>query len=205
MRLVLKIAVVSLLASTFVWAAPPQCQPGTLDQYIALGAQGCELAGVVYADFQYQGSSTGGAPVITAKQITVTPNTVVPSTGNFTFAAPWSVGVASSGGQSQTSTITYIGAPSSEISSGALALALGPAQVGTVGSATVTETAIDIGMLKVFESCNLETCQSEGNASLQFSNATVVSLSETVEVVATEGSTSLKSYETSLNTCVPCV
>lgn len=200
MRLVLKVAIF-LLAPTFVWAAPPQCQQEKLSQYIALGSQGCELAGVVYANFAYQGSSTGGAPVIQSGDIEVTPSTVVPSTGNFTFAANWDV----NGGQSQTSKITYIAVPSSEISSGELALALGPVQIGAIGSATVTETANDIGMLQVFEKCGEVACQAQLNDSLQFNDATVVSVSDEVDVAATEGTTTLKSYETSLNSCVPCV
>ena len=159
MRFVLKIAVVFLLTPMLLWAAPPQCTQGTLAQYINLGAQGCELAGVVYANFTYQGSSTGGAPVIQSSEIEVTPSIAVPSTGNFTFAASWDV----NGGQSQTSKITYSAAiPSSQTSSDALALALGPVQIGAMGSATVTEKT-NVGMLQVFESCGEVACQRQAN------------------------------------------
>lgn len=201
MRHVLKVAAVFLLAPTFVWATPPQCKQDTLTQYIALGSQGCELAGVVYANFTYQGSSTGGAPVIQSGDIEVTPSVVVPSTGNFTFAAPWAV----NGGQSQTSKITYSAAiANGQTSSDALSLALGPVQIGAMGSATVTEKT-NVGTLQVFESCGEVACQRKGNDNLQFSNALVVLVNEEVDVVGTEGFTALKSYEASLNSCVPCV
>jgi hypothetical protein len=202
MRLILKIAAVCLLAPTFLWAAPPQCQTGKLSDYIALGAQGCELAGVTYANFIYSGSSTGGAPVIQANQITVTPLTVVPATGNFTFAAPWSV----NGVQSQTSKISYSAAlPSDGTNSDALTLTLGTAQIGAIGSVTVTEPA-NVGQLKVFESCGEVNCQENTKDTLQFSGVLVVLFKQVeVDVVGELGVTSLDSFESSLNWCVPCV
>ena len=201
MRLILKIAAVCLLAPTFLWAAPPQCQTGHLSDYIALGAQGCELAGTVYANFTYSGSSTGGAPVIKASQITVTPTIVVPATGNFTFAASWSV----NGVQSQTSKISYTAALPSSTNSDALTLTLGTAQIGAIGSVTVTEPT-NVGTLKVFESCGEINCQENTKDTLQFSNVQVVLFKQVeVDVVGELGVTSLDSFESSLNSCVPCV
>lgn len=204
MRLIVKIAALFLLAPALVWADPPQCKQDTLTNYIALGATGCELAGVVYANFRYQANSTGGASAITSNQIEVTPSIVVPSTSNFTFAAPWSVNA----GQSQSSVITYTAANTTgTTSTEALALALGTVSIGGVGSATVTEVtdlAPPNNLLQVFESCNGELCQSQSNASLQFSNFPVLQITEVIDVVSTGNVTSLKSYETSLNTCVPC-
>lgn len=141
------------------------------------------------------------APVIQSDQIEVTPAVAVPSTGNLTFAAPWGV----NGGQSQTSKIAYTAAiPSNQTTSDELALALGPVQIGAMGSATVTEKT-NVGTLQVFENCGEVACQRKGNDSLQFSNAQVVLANEEVDVVGTQGFTSLKSYEASLNTCLPCV
>ena len=209
MRLIVKIAALFLLAPAFVWANPPQCQTGTLTQYINLATPGCELAGVVYANFKYQANATGGASAITSDQITVTPSIVVPSTGNFTFSAPWSV----SGGQSQSSVITYTATNTNgTTSTEALDLTLGTVQITGVGWATVTEIT-DLAppnyLLEVFKSCNAAgTCQTQSSASLQFSAFPVLEITEVIDVVSTgsaaEGSTVLKSYETSLNTCVSC-
>lgn len=205
MSLMLKIAVLSLLTSALAWAAP-QCQPATLAQYIAGNSStaGCQLAGAVYSNFKYQPYSTGGAPMITPDQIQVTPTILAPGTGIFTFTAPWSVNA----GQSQRSIISYTaddtsGATSSE----ALGLALGTVQIGGNGWATVTEVtdvAPPNNLLQVFESCTVDACQSQPNASLQFSNFTVVQITEVVDVVSKQGTAALTSYQTSFNTCVLC-
>lgn len=205
MRLILTIAALSFLAPVLVWADPPQCKQDTLTNYIALGATGCELAGVVYANFKYQANATGGASAITSNQIEVTPSIVVPSTSNLTFAAPWGVNA----GQSQSSVITYTAANTTgTTSTEALDLTLGTVQITGVGWATVTEIT-DLAppnyLLEVFKSCNAAgTCQSQSNASLQFSNFPVLQITEVIDVVSMGNVTSLKSYETSLNTCVSC-
>lgn len=209
MRLILKIAVVSLLAPAFMWAAPPQCKQDSLTNYIALGAGGCELGGVVYANFQYLGGSTGGAPVITAGDITVTPSFIAPSTGNLTFTAPWKVGGAGViADQSQTSNIMYSATiTNGETSSDALSLALGTVGIAGTGSATVTEVT-DLAppnyLLDVYETCNPELCKTQPTASLQFSNFPTLQVVDVVNVVSTGNVTSLASFEASLNTCFPC-
>src|SRR5690242_2850835 len=84
-------------------AKPLPCVSGTLSSYIALGAGGCTVGPVIFANFTYAADATGGAPQISPDEIKVTPSFTIPATGGFIFSSDW--GVAA--GQTQDSIIKY--------------------------------------------------------------------------------------------------
>jgi hypothetical protein len=187
-------------------AAPPPCVTGTLASYIALGAQGCALDGDVFANFTYSATSSGGAPTITADQITVTPLIAVPTTAVLFFAAPWKVAA----GQTQDSKIQYtiVPPPTSGATttppSSQLGLTLGSARVGgIIGAVAVNETT-NVGNLSVFERC-VDVCQIETSDTLNFVPVSVVLVSDQVSLSGGNGGASLTDFSASLNRCILCV
>jgi len=182
-------------------AAPAPCAPGTLDTYIALGTTGCTVGNILFADFQYAHKASGGAQPIRANQIQVTPTLQVPEAGLLSFAAKWQV----SSGQSQDSYIRYsVSGISGSSTSASLTLQLGTAQVGLAGIARVDEDT-NVGDLHVYVQC-VEVCRSQSADTLTFTPATaVLPVLNHLHVGATNGSTSLSGFSTTVNLCPPCV
>jgi len=197
----LKIVPGYFLAFGMLWAAPPTCVTGTLASYIGLGAEGCTFIGNTFANFAYSASASGGAVVIKADQITVTPLFIPTATASFNFSAPWSVGRD----QTQDSTISYTTVlPCGDGQTAELDLALGPAHIGgIIGSVRVDETT-NVGKLSVFDRCT-EVCQTKPSDSLTFNPVSVVLISDHVSLSGGLGGASLSGFSSTLNRCIPCV
>src|SRR5947207_2591253 len=201
MSLTLNIAAGCLLTCGLLAADPPACVSGTLANYMALGAGGCTLAGVTFANFAYSAKSNGGAPVITADQITVTPVLVIPETGQFTFSAPWSVANA----QSQVSVIRYTAVlPCGDTAPAELDLTLGAAHIGGIAGSVSVQEITNVGKLSVFETC-AEVCQTKNSDRIQFKPVSVVLITEQVILSGASGGASLNGFTAALNRCIPCV
>jgi hypothetical protein len=205
MRLTLNIVAGCVLACEScgsLLAAPPACVTGTLASYVALGAGGCTSGTLVFANFAYSASAAGGAPTISAHQITVTPMLIVPQTTAFSFSASWSV---SHPAHSQDSIIKYTAVlPCGATQPAELDLTLGSAQVGgIVGSVTVREST-NVGNLTVFDRCT-EVCQSKTSDRLQIEPVSVVLVTEHVSLVGGTGGASLNAFTSAVNLCIPCV
>jgi hypothetical protein len=201
MRLTLNLAAGILFTVGLLTAAPPTCVTGTLASYIALGASGCTFGRTVFANFGYSGTGKGGAPIIRADQITVTPILIVPATARFSFSAAWNV----ASGQVQDSVIAYTAAlPCDDTATAELDLTLGPAQVGgNIGNAIVHEST-NVGDLSVFERCT-EICQSKTSDMRQFQPVRVLLVSDHVSLTGGSGGASLKEFGAALNLCIHCV
>jgi hypothetical protein len=201
MRGILNIAVGCLLGCGLLSAAPPPCVNGTLASYVALGAGGCTFGRIVFANFVYSASASGGAPVIRADQIMVVPTLIVPETTRFSLSAPWSVTSA----QSQDSVIKYTAVlPGGDTTPAEVDLVLGPAHVGgNIGSATVKEST-NVGDLSVFDSCT-ELCRAKTNDALQFQPVSVLLVTDHVSLRGGTGGASLNEFAAALNLCIPCV
>jgi hypothetical protein len=201
MRLTLSFAAGILFTFSLLRAAPSPCVTGTLSSYIALGANGCTFGRTVFANFGYSGTAKGGAPIIQADQITVTPILIVPATAKFTFSAAWNV----AGGQVQDGVIEYTAAlPCDDTATAELDLTLGTAQVrGIIGNVIVHEST-NVGDLSVFERCT-EICQSKTSDMRQFQPVRVLLVSDHVSLTGGSGGASLKEFGAALNLCIPCV
>jgi hypothetical protein len=209
MKLKSKLATALLLGAGLLAAAPPNCKQDTLEAYIDMGPQGCALGAVVYANFSYQADATGGATIITAGQITVTPIVIPVTTGRFTFSALWKV----AGGQTQKSVISYTASlPAGDSLPGSLELTLGTATVrGLVGSVKVDEATnlVDSSgnrvALHVFDQC-VEVCSEKLFDSFDFNptNIPVFILQDTVTLSGGDGGATLDSFANLLNTCIVC-
>ncbi len=201
MRLKVNVAAGCLFACGLLSADPPTCVTGTLVDYIALGAQGCNLNGDVFANFSYAASASGGAATITADQIMVTPLVVVPATARFNFSAPWSVAQD----QTQDSVIRYtIVPPPGGAAPFQLRLTLGTAQVGgIIGSVTVNEPT-NVGRLSAFGRC-IEVCETKANDSLNFDPVSVVLVRDHVRLSGGTGGASLSEFGAALDRCILCV
>lgn len=97
---VLFVALLTLCASVGIGA--PLCTTGTVVDYEALGATGCQIGDKLFYDFDYTGTGSGGATAIPADGVAVTPITT-PFNPGFIFNAAWSVGP----GQTLDSMINY--------------------------------------------------------------------------------------------------
>ena len=201
MRLRVNAATGCLFACGLLFADPPTCVTGTLADYIALGAQGCNLNGDVFANFSYAARASGGAATITADQITVTPFVVVPAAARFNFSAPWSVD------QDQTQELghqIHHGASTRHHDTFQLQLTLGTAQVGgIIGRVTVNEST-NVGPLSVIDRCT-EVCQTKTNDSLNFDPVSVVLVRDHVSLSGGTGGASLGEFGAALDRCVLCV
>jgi hypothetical protein len=134
----------------------------TLASYIALGARGCTVGGVTFADFSY----TSPAADISADRVVVIPSIPSlptpkpPPAPGFTFQASW----IARAGQTATVVLAYTATPSrwsveadTPLPAGLLTLKLGGAQIfGRFGSVAVEE-ATSVGTLSVYERCR-EVC-----------------------------------------------
>jgi hypothetical protein len=197
--LLVTIALLCVVSTTF--AAPAPCVSGTLDTYIALGTTGCTVGSILFSGFHYGNKASGGAPLITANEIQVTPTFQVPEAGILNFSAKWQV----SSGQSQDSYIRYsVSSTSVTSSSASLTLQLGTAQVGLIGEARVDEKT-SVGDLSVYDQC-IEVCRSQAADTLTFTPATaVLPVLNHLRVVSTTGTTSLSGFSAAVNLCPPCV
>jgi hypothetical protein len=201
MRLASNVTFCCLLACELLLASSPACVSGTLASYMALGANGCTLSGIVFANFSYTASASGGATKIGSEHITVTPTFVVPETARFSFSAPWKVGNE----QSQESVIKYTAVlPCGDMRPAELDLALGVASVGgIIGSVTVNEST-NVGALSVFDRCT-EICQTKTNDRLQLEPVSVLLVTDHVKLSGGNGGASLNEFTSALNLCIPCV
>lgn len=94
--------VLTLVSVTQVVAAPVICLQGTLADYIALGATGCQIDDKLFNNFRYQESGSGGATPIPESGVSVTPLDIAFNPG-LIFNAAWTVGP----GQTLDSMINY--------------------------------------------------------------------------------------------------
>ena len=201
MRLKAKIAAGCLFACGLLSADPPTCGPGTLADYIALGAQGCNLNGNVFANFSYAARAGGGAATITADQINVTPFVVVPAAARLNFSAPWSV----DRDQTQDSVIRYtIVPPPGATLPFQLQLTLGIAQVGGIIGTVMVNESTNVGRISVFDRCT-EVCQFKTNESLNFDPVSVVLIRDHVSLLGGTGGASLSEFGAVLDRCPLCV
>jgi hypothetical protein len=191
----------ALVCSAAVWAAPPACVTGTLASYIALGANGCTLAGTVYANVSYSATASGGAAKITPQQIAVIPQFEVPATGTFSFSAAWKVDQ----GQLQDTVITYTAVPPcGRTGREELRLALGTAHIGgIIGLVDVSETT-NVGNLDVNEHC-AEICEFKGSDSRDFNAVSVVLMTHHVHLGGGSEGASLNEFRATLDTCPLCL
>jgi hypothetical protein len=187
MNPITRIAAGCLIAIGLLPAAPPQCVTGTLASYIALGSTGCTLDRNVFANFTYSARSSGGAAMITAGQIQITPLFIAPETAQFNYSAPWSAGA----GQTQDSIMTYTVALPSGTTTEQLNLILGSARVGANGSVTVREST-SVG--------NLSVSNQKTTDSITFSPVTMLKITNHVNLSAAK----LSGFDSSLNRCYLC-
>ena len=138
-RLLLSIGL--LLAGTR-FALADECPVGTLASYV--GALPCEVGSLTFSGFNY---TTGGANLLPASMITVTPTSTPGLGSGFTFSAPWR---ALSGQDSETK-ITYTA--TGEIVSAVLMMQ-GFGALGS-GEVRVAETTDDGLNLLVFKTSDL--------------------------------------------------
>jgi len=195
-----------LLGCGLLSAAPPTCVVDTLANYIALGAQGCTLDGDVFANFSFSVTSSIAATTITANQIIVTPQIIVPTTAVLKFSGPWKAAA----GQTLDTVIQYtivpppVSDPTTTPAPWELDLSLGGAHIGgIIGSVTVNETT-NVGNLTVFERC-ADVCQIEPTASLKFAPVSVILVSDHVSISGGNGGASLTDFSAALNRCPLCV
>jgi len=74
MKKTLLLAGLGLVATTFAFASPASCVPGSMDSYLALGAGGCTVGDLLFSNFQFAASAKDTtAPE--AASINVTPDT----------------------------------------------------------------------------------------------------------------------------------
>jgi hypothetical protein len=99
-KLMIIMAAALLLCGAFAMAA--QATPLTLQDLIDLGSTGIQIDDKVFYDFTYGGTASGGAAVIPASGIGVTPLTT-PYNPGLQFQAAWAV----SAGQTLDSAISY--------------------------------------------------------------------------------------------------
>jgi hypothetical protein len=121
-------AILIICVASVAWAGT-KCDVATLADYIADGS--CSIGSFTFSDFNYSSSSYGGASMIPASGVTVTPDGL-----GFTFSAPWLVGSK----QGEDSLIGY------SVDGGAIdsvgLLFAGYSQRGT-GLSIVSETSAD--------------------------------------------------------------
>jgi hypothetical protein len=170
MRLILNISAGYVLVCGALSAAPPTCVTGTLTSYITLGAEGCTFDGNSFANFAYSAHASGGAAVVKADQIVITPLLLPPEEARLSFSAPWAIGQ----GQTQDSVISYtVVLPCGDTQPALLDLTLGAAQIGgIIASVTVDETT-NVGKLNVLNRC-VEVCQEKSSDSLNFKPVSVL-------------------------------
>ena len=201
MKRKVKIVAGCLFACGLLSADPPTCGPGTLADYIALGAQGCNLNGNVFANFSYAARAGGGAATITADQINVTPFVVVPAAARLNFSAPWSVDQD----QTQDSVIKYtIVPPPGATVPFQLQLTLGIAKVGGIIGSVMVNESTNVGRISVFDRCT-EVCQFKTNESLDFDPVSVVLIRNHVSLSGGTGGASLSEFGAVLDRCRLCV
>jgi len=201
MKRKVKIVAGCLFACGLLLADPPTCVPGTLADYIALGAQGCNLNGDVFANFSYAARAGGGAATITADQIFVTPLVVVPAAARLNFSAPWSVDQ----GQTQDSVIRYtIVPPPGGTLPSQLQLTLGSAQVGGIIGSVMVNESTNVGRLNVFDRCT-EVCQIKTNDAFNFEPVSVVLVRDHVGLSGGTSGASLSEFGAALDRCPLCV
>ena len=92
----------TILIGAWVVSAASLCTNGTVQSYIALGAEGCQIDDKLFSNFFYESSSYGGASAIPASGVSVVPY-ATPLNPGFLFSAGWSVGP----NQGQDSHIMY--------------------------------------------------------------------------------------------------
>ena len=194
----------SIALSPVAGSAAP-CMPGTLADYIALGSSGCTLGNLQVAAFAYQGKAGGGAPEITADQISVTP--VLAPTGNFAlqFTAPWGV----QSGQRQLSQITYRAlSPSANVQIEQVRLDGSGFQAGMFSSVLVNQamatpaTTLD---LQVYLKCG-EFCRSQTSSLLGITPPTpMLVVADRVTLQSKMGSAALAGFADWFSVCLPCV
>jgi len=184
-------------------AAP--CTTGSLASYIALGSAGCTLGNLQVADFKYHAKASGGAPEITAKEITVSP--VLPPIGMFAleFSGPWSV----NSGQDQFSGITYrVVAASTAMPVQELRLDGNGFTAGLFGSVVVNEAVGAVAStedLQVYEKCE-EVCQSKTSAILDLKTpAPTLVISDAATLKSDIGTVSMTGFTDWFVICIPCV
>ncbi len=203
MKIKLAIAVGLLLSLPLIASVTTPCVPGTLASYIALGARGCSIGNVTFANFSYPVSTANTIP---PNEILVTPVPVVFNPG-LAFSAPWQAAA----GQIQTSTIDYTVSFNSLTpiaASGLLKLVLGTAKIsGIIGSAEVDETAIEgnmVDMLSVYEKCT-EVCTIKTSDQLAFAPAAILRVSDKVTITGGNAGASLSGFTAYFISCPLCV
>jgi hypothetical protein len=185
------------------FAAP--CTTGTLATYIAMASSGCVLGDVLVANFTYHAKADGGAALITADQITVTPLLAPTGTFGLQFSAPWSVEAL----QQQQSSISYNSASSTASVQVQQARLDGNGfQAGTLGRVVVNEalaTPATTSDLQVFLTCT-EACRSRTSAMVTFTpGASALTISNNVTLQSKGGAASVISFTNWLVVCIPCV
>jgi hypothetical protein len=197
----MKVVVCCLLVCGWLSAAAGPCVTSTLADYIALGAQGCTLNGDVVANFSYRGGASGGAAMITADQIVVTPLVIIPAAAKLNFSAPWSADQD----QTQESVISYtIVPPSGGAATSRLELTLGTASVGGMIGTVAVHESTNLGKLSVFNRCT-EVCQTTTNDRLDFDPVSVVLVTAHVHLSGGTGGALLSDFGATLDRCLLCV
>ena len=200
MRPKLVLALLTVVAYTPAWAIPRECVKGTLASYIRLGANGCTLGGVTYADFAYFAQVSGGARAVKAEEIAVTPLPIVPGESRLGFSAPWKAAK----GQGLDSTISYRAVlPRRDTLPALLELNLGHVAIGGIIGAVSVDESTNVGDLSVFGRC-ADACEAKARDSRQFHPVGVVRITDHVKLTGGNDGASLDKFESGMNLCLVC-
>jgi hypothetical protein len=183
-------------------AAP--CTNGSLASYVALGPTGCTLGSLTVFNFAYNANASGGAPIVTSDQITVTP--LLAPAGNVALQLTASWGVLT--GQGQTSKITYnllapgLGGQIQQVRLDGNGFVGGMFSSATVSEAVNTQV---LGYdLQVFLDC-VEVCRSQTSASRNILGLGILAVSDKVILQSKMGATALTGFADWFVVCTPCV
>jgi hypothetical protein len=200
MRIRFVLALGFVFACASAWAVRPACVTGSLASYIRLGAEGCTVDGITFANFSYSVEASAGARTITAEEITVTPLPIIPGESKFGFSANWEVGK----GQSLDSTIRYTAVPPcGDTAPARLEMALDHSAIGGItGNVTVDEST-NVGKLSVFDRC-ADVCQTKPTDSFQFNPVSVVLITDQLKLNGGVRGASTAGFAAGMNICLPC-
>jgi len=196
-----------LLAHGTLQAATPNCKTDTLEAYIDLGPQGCQVGGVVYANFAYTPGASAAA-IMTANLVTVTPVFIPPATGRLTFSARWSAGK----GQTMDPIISYTAAlPAGASLPSSLQLALGTVHFAATTAAVSINENTNLRdstgnpvTLNVFECSDLCVPKPSDLFDFNPTGISVLILSNHLMISGGNGTADLDSFSNSLDLCIVC-
>jgi hypothetical protein len=171
---------------------------GTLASYIALGARGCRVGDVTFADFSYSspGADISADGVLVYPSIPSLPSPRPPPAPGFTFRGTW----IAKAGQTATVVIAYTATPAgwstdaiTPLPAGKLTLKLGAAQIFDIFGSVAVEEETSVGALSVYETCR-EVCILKEADELVYSPVQPIKIANTLTVVGGNGGALLSGF-----------